>query len=204
VVAFVTELPEDAGDVPEFLPVDAAAFQAASYLRAADARSAAWDYALNAAKLAKMAAAEAVRTITGADTIVVAPSKGPWRILWSGKSGATEETVATAPRPKTTDAPALAAWVQTTLGWDGVVLARRGPFLLVGSTAAILATPGAQALAVAASAERFHLTSDSRQGAGLLSLTESAAGYGVFDVVFLGEDGADIPIGAKLTIERKR
>jgi hypothetical protein len=46
-LAFVTDLPEKGKGEPKYLPIDAAAFNALSYIQAANQASAAWDYKLN-------------------------------------------------------------------------------------------------------------------------------------------------------------
>ncbi len=105
---------------------------------------------------------------------------------------------------KSTKPADIVAWLMAQFGWDGVVLDQRGDYLLVGSTAAILATPQIQALAVGDSTGKLALKAAERKGAGLLSLSDTRGGIGVFDIVFLGQGVTSLPVGTKLIIEKKK
>jgi hypothetical protein len=200
-IAFVTGFGE-AGEEPQFLDLPEADFARASYMRPADTKSALWNMKLNKDKYAEMDPKELVFALTGADTVLVASSKGEWELL--RKDGKKIESVLKKKKPKKVTPTAVAEWLVSGLGWDGVVLDRSTDYLLVGSTATILKTPEIQALAVSDSQEKLKLTESERMGAGLLSLSESDGGVGVFDVVFLGQGVKAIPIGTKLIIEKKK
>jgi len=199
-IVAVKKIPKK-GDEPDFAGFDIEDVEKLTYLRVADPQSVAWNYKLNEETYAEKEPLAALLLASGADTVLVAPEKGKWELvqLKDGKP----EVLVTAPAPKGSRASDLAKWLPGALGWDGVVLAEKGEFLLVGSTSQILVTPEIQALAVSGSAGNFALAAD-RQGAGLLSLSEKEGGYGVFDVVFLAQDLKTLPVGTKLIIERKK
>lgn len=201
-IAFVTSLPAKGKGAPEFMEIDAKAFAAATFLRVADTANAKWDLKLNLDKYEDADSAEVAINLTKADVIVLGPEKGDWQIV-SYKAG-KRETIATAKKPKSSKVEDIAAWVFATLNWDGVVLEQRGDYLLVGSTVATLSTPQIQALAVDKSAEKWKLAAAEKKGAGLLSLSEAKVGFGIFDVVFLGQGVAGLPTGTKIIIEKKK
>jgi hypothetical protein len=201
-LVFVTELPAKGKGLPTFKEIDRKSFNAVTFLRAADTANAEWDLKLNKAKYEDADAAEAAISLTKADAIVLAPDKGDWQII-AFKAG-KRERIAKAKPPKSSKVEDIAAWVFATLNWDGVVLEHRGDYLLVGSTAAVLGTPQIQALAVDKSEEKWALKAAEKKGAGLLSLSEAKVGYGIFDVVFLGQGIASLPRGTKIIIEKKK
>lgn len=203
VIAFVSKLPEKGKGLPEFLKLDDAAFNKLTYFQSINVLNAEWDVKLNADSFGDKDAMAVVLDVTKADTVVLAPEKGDWKIMRSG-AGGKRQTLATAKKPKSTAPADVAAWLPTALGWDGVVIDQKGDFLLVGSTAAILATPQIQALAVSNSTDKFSLKANERGGAGLLSLSENKDGVGVFDIVFLGQGVTALPTGTKLIIEKKK
>lgn len=201
-IAFVASLPEKGQGAPVFLELDAAEFNKLGFFQTKDSRDLAWDMKLNASRFADRDPYDVVVELTGADTLVVAPESGSWSFV--RKSGDGRDVVLEAKAPKSRTPKAIAAWLPSALGWDGVVLARKDDFLLVGSTVAILSTPDIQALAVSSSADKFGLRASERQGAGLLGLAETKDGVGVFDIVLLGQGVTEIPVGTKLIIEKKK
>lgn len=202
VVAIVTALPEKGKGEPKFLNLDAAAFNKLSYFQLPNQASAAWDMKLNAAKFAELDSIDVVLQTTRADTVLLASDKGDWTFFRSDKG--KRVALHKAKGPGSTKPEAIAAWIPTALGWDGVVIDQKGDFLLVGSTAAILGAGQIQALAVGDSINKFSLKADERKGAGLLSLSENKDGVAVFDIVFLGQGVKDLPTGTKLIIEKKK
>lgn len=201
-VLFVTELPAKGKGKVQFMNINAEEFNKLGYFKLADQASAAWDIKINGAASSKGDALVALQKTTNADTVILAPANGDWKFLRA--VGGKRETLYSAKPPKSTEPPDIAAWILSTLGWDGVVLAQQGEFLLVGSSAKILSQPQIQALAVTDSLDKFALKKDQRKGAGLLSLSENKDGTGVFDVVFLGQGIKEIPAGTKLIIEKKK
>jgi hypothetical protein len=198
-IAFVTELPTKG--VPQFLTLDAARFNQQGYFQTVDAASISWDLKLNKKSFESRDSFAVALALTKADAIVFAPKKGEWTI--HSAIGGRNSIIVRGPAPPGTKEENLIAWLTSILGWDGVVLGRKDQQLIVGSTKAILSQPQLQALAVDGSVSKLALSQTERVGSGLLSLTYSKDGIGIFDIVFLGKGVKDIPIGTKLIIEKK-
>jgi hypothetical protein len=197
----VTALPAKGKGEVKFLDIDVDAFNKLSFFKIVDQKSAAWDIKINRSAEAKGDPLPGIIATTGADTVIHAPAKGDWKFL--RVAGKKRVTAHSAKPPKGKTPEDIASWILSSLGWDGVVLAQNGDFLLVGSSAKILSQPQIQALAVTDSGDKFALKKDQRKGAGLLSLSENKEGVGVFDIVFLGQGIKEIPAGTKLIIEKK-
>jgi hypothetical protein len=199
-LTFVTALPEDGP--PKFLQFDTDEFNKLGFFQAASAATAAWDIKLNKGAFAGQNSLQVAQELTHADTVVLAPEKGDWKIL-RVKDGKRVQ-LASAKPAKSAKPADLMDWLPEALGWDGVVLAQSGDFLLVGSTKSLLAQPEIQALAVSSSEKKLILNPGEREGAGLLSLRETTAGLAVFDIVFLGQGVSSLPPGTKLIIEKRK
>ena len=199
VIALVTSLP-DKGE-PQYMDIDAEAFNKLSYFQVSTPASAAWDYKLNKNKFADGDALETVLKLTKADTVLLA-DKTEWKFLRPNKG--KRQVLLTAKPPKSQKPEDIVAWLPQVLAWDGVVIDQRGDFLLVGSTAKIVGAGQVQALAVGDSVDKFGLNKDQRKGAGLLSLSENKGGMAIFDIVFLGQGVTTLPTGTKLIIEKKK
>lgn len=202
-LVFLTAMPEKGQGLPEFLALDARAFNDLGFFQMVDTRNAAWDLKLNASRLAKSPrdSFDLVVELTGADTVVLAPASGEWTFF--RKVDKERKVVLRAPPPSSVTPKDVAGWLLSALGWDGVVISQKDDFVLVGSTAAMLGTSDIQALAVADSERKFSLREDERKGSGLLGLATTKGGVGIFDVVLLGQGVSSIPAGTKLIIERK-
>ncbi len=190
------------GEAPRFVNLDRDAFRQASYMEPADIESALWTLKIDPKRYAETDPKELVFLLTGADTVVVAAPKAEWEILRL-KDGKVSSVAKAKGLKEATKPERVADWLPYALGWDGVVLERKGEFLLVGSTASLIATPEIQALAVTDSQGKFSLRGSERVGAGLVSLSTSSGGNGVFDIVFVGAGVRDIPAGTKLLIEKR-
>ena len=201
-LAILRTLPKLAGKFPEFLPIDKAKFDSLSYLRVADFASSDWDFKLNVSKLKKVDPFDAVIQITGADTVILAPEQGDWKILRKVEDEATVVHSGKGPASLTPDA--IISWLFSSFNWDGVVLAQTSDYLLVGSSTAALAQPQIQALAVSNSEDKLRLSAAERKGSGLLSLSENSGGFGVFDIVVLGQGVTKIMPGTKVILEKKK
>jgi len=200
-LVFLRALAEKAGDLPDFLPLNRSAFERLSYLRMVDSKDAAWDFKLNKNKFSQADPFEAVVGITRADTVVVAPKKGPWRLLRRVKGQKT--VVFEGDGPGVVTPEGITDWLFAVLNWDGVVLAQRPDYLLVGAKSSLLKRSEIQALAVTDSKGKFILAAGERKGSGLISLSETREGIGVFDVVILGKGVKNIAPGSKLIMEKK-
>ena len=201
-LAILRDLPTKAGKFPAFLPIDKAKFDSLSYLRVANFASADWDFKLNSSTLRKVDPFDAVVQITGADTLILAPEKGDWKILRKVDDEAT--VVHSGQGPTSVTPEAIIRWLFSSFNCDAVVLAQSADFLLVGSSTAALAQPQIQALAVSNSEDKLLLSSAERKGSGLLSLSENSGGFGVFDIVVLGQGVTKITPGTKVILEKKK
>ena len=200
-LVFLLSLSEKAGDLPDFLPLNRAAFEKLSYLRLVDSADAAWDFKLNRSKFIKADPFDAVLQSTRADTVVVAPKKGPWKLLRKVKGEKTEVFAGKGPANVTPEG--IVDWLFAVFNWDGIVLAQRPDYLLVGAKSKLLKTAEIQALAVTDSQGKFILAADERKGSGLVSLGETRDGIGVFDIVILGKGVKMIAPGTKVIMEKK-
>lgn len=198
-IAFVSDLPLKG--IPQFLKIDAVRFNQMGYFQVADVASRAWDMKLNKKSFGKGDSFDLAVSLTKADIIIHASKNRDWTVYSAGEG--RRVVLAKAPPPATTTEEDLSSWLITVLGWDGIVLDKRGQQVLVGSTSLILALPQLQALAVGGSATRPLLLQNERNGSGLLSLVYAKNGIGVFDIVFLGQGVKDIPVGTKLVIEKR-
>ena len=201
-LAILRTLPKMAGKSPEFLPIDKTKFDSLSYLRVANFASSDWDFKLNSSKLKKVDPFDAVVQITGADTLILAPEKSDWKILRKVDDEVT--VVYSGQGPVSMTPEAIVSWLFSSFNWDGVVLAQSSDFLLVGSSTAALSQPQIQALAVSNSEDKLLLSAAERKGSGLLSLSENSGGFGVFDIVVLGQGVTKITPGTKVILEKKK
>ena len=201
-LAILRTLPKKAGKFPEFLPIDKAKFDSLSYLRVANFASSDWDFKLNSSRLTKVDPFDAVVQITGADTLILAPEKGDWKILRKVDDETT--VIYSGKGPASVTPEAIIGWLFSSFNWDGVVLAQTSDFVLVGSSTAALAQPQIQALAVSNSEDKLLLSAAERKGSGLLSLSENSGGFGVFDIVVLGQGVTKIMPGTKVILEKKK
>jgi hypothetical protein len=95
----------------------------------------------------------------------------------------------------------------SVLGYDGVVLAEKSPFILVGSTKAKLKKEHLQGILIEDSSTEWQLAeksasaaSSKKSGAALIELQNTYGGYGVFRL--LAQDSeASVKIGQKVVVE---
>ena len=199
-VALVSSLPKRGLANPAALPTRE--LSALSYLRPTHAEDLAWSYKLNEPMLKDLNPFQSIFKASPVDTVIRTSGK-EWHFL-ANKGGKPRLLLRTKRPTNPSNPEAFAEWFFASLGWDGVVLDQKGPYLLVGSTSTILAMPQLQALAVKGSERKFSLKQGERKGSGLLSLGDTWQGFGVFEVVFLDQGVAALPIGSKLLIERRQ
>ncbi|MEY4631617.1 MAG: hypothetical protein RIQ81_1737 [Pseudomonadota bacterium] len=97
----------------------------------------------------------------------------------------------------------LVQWTFQSLGYDGVILAVKGSYVLAGGPATILKGDKIQALAIRGSEKSMALLTNKRSGAGLLELEKSSDGYAIFRILALAKDAKELLVGTKLTIQKK-
>jgi hypothetical protein len=94
--------------------------------------------------------------------------------------------------------------VFAALRYHGVVIDKKGPFILVGSTSKTLSKPSLQALTLASSEDLWVLDESSkRDGASLYVLDNHSDGFGVFQEVVSGKNDTPVVPGTKIIIETK-
>jgi len=95
-------------------------------------------------------------------------------------------------------------WLYQVLGYDGVLLARKGTYVLVSGSAAVLGKDGIQALAIRGSESQLALLDKKRSGSSLLEIEVARGPYAVLRILALAKDSGELPVGVKLTIQRER
>ncbi len=88
------------------------------------------------------------------------------------------------------------------LGYDGVILDRKQKLFLVGSSSELLRSKDIQALALANTEDKIHLSGQRKTGAALLSLREAQGAFAMLEIVLEDKDTSEIKIGTKLLIQK--
>lgn len=136
---------------------------------------------------------------TRADVVLMVQGK-QWRLLRADK-GRLKEIVA-APAGTSTDAEGVRAWLANQLEYDGMVLARRGNFLLIGSFIE-LTRNDVQALLLKNSHRTSRVTGQKTEGVGLVQLASRDGFVGVFQMI-VGSRQKSVLVGTKVQIENEK
>lgn len=92
--------------------------------------------------------------------------------------------------------------ILTGLGYDGVILATKGDYLLVGSVQSKLQKASKQGLVVGDSHAKWSLVRTKQAGVGLISLVSSSGGLGVFQLLLSSSTSQQsVPVGTKIMLE---
>ena len=94
------------------------------------------------------------------------------------------------------------AWIYQCLGYDGIILGRKGAYVIVGGPASIFSREKIQALAIRGSDSQLALLDKKRSGVSLLELEASKGAYAIFRILALAKDSTTLPTATKLTIQR--
>lgn len=133
-----------------------------------------------------------------ADTILIVDA-GQWRLRSRNKQGLQD--IAAAPAAQSISSESVRAWLVKQLGYDGVVLDRRGDYLLVGSLVKF-DKKEIQALLLKDSARTPIIESRKAEGAALAQLLRQDGSVAVFQVI-VGAFREGIPVGTKVQVEKK-
>lgn len=136
-----------------------------------------------------------------ADVFVQAPSDPSKGWITFRIVNSTKEILAKEKSPSSFNTESLYRWLAKSFGYDGVVLDKKGEYLLVGSSTVFFKRKSMQAMAFRDSEKKFSLRPSEREGMGLLTLVKKSGSYGIFKVLFLGRGYAEVPIGTKVLVE---
>jgi len=136
-----------------------------------------------------------------ADVFVQAPSDQSKEWITFRIVNNAKEILAKEKSPTSFNTESLYRWLAKSFGYDGVVLAKKGEYLLVGSSTVFFKKKNIQAMAFRDSEKKFSLRPSEREGMGLLTLVKKSGSYGIFKVLFLGRGFTDVPLNTKVLIE---
>lgn len=137
---------------------------------------------------------------TGADTIFDS-SGGEWTAYFLKNDELVEIFSDNPPNP--INKKSFAKWMETNLGYDGVVLDARGDFILVGSFSP-LKRKSSQALIYRDSSQtlRIENSKTENQGLALIQLVRTHRSFSIFKLLLGLKSGTVVPIGSKIALEK--
>jgi hypothetical protein len=175
-----------------------------SFLEVADPEDARWTLKINAAALpqgGKQLEPQALMDASDADLLLDLGEGRPpqWRLVRSGDGGSAEALVEGASGADLTPR-GVAAFLRRTLGYDAVVLAQKGPFVLA-LTPDLSQVAERYAVAVEGSAERYTIDEKIQTGSGFLALGRGGARVSVFRVLS-SKSPTPFPFATKLILQK--
>ncbi len=99
-------------------------------------------------------------------------------------------------------AESILTWIYQSFGYDGVILGRKGSYVIVGGPSFIFGKEKIQALAIRGSDSQLALLDKKRSGVSLLEFESSKGPYAIFRILALAKDSTTLPPATKLTIQR--
>lgn len=99
-------------------------------------------------------------------------------------------------------AESVLTWIYQSFGYDGIILGRKGPYVIVGGPSSVFEKDRIQALAIRGSESQLALLDNKRSGVSLLELQSSKGPYAIFKILALAKGSTTLPIATKLTIQR--
>ena len=184
---------------PKFKTMNFGVCNKVSYLECISPMNANFSVSLNGPE--KVKGVSGAFALTGADSLVVLSGEKPTLVGEGGKS--TLSIKLKTKDPSKFDVKSLAELILSTVGYDGVILASAGDYVLVGSTERRLKRVNLQGLAIADSQDKWALSASQRKGKSLLSLVNRNGSYGVFQLVMGGDNVAALEPGTKVLLESK-
>ena len=97
----------------------------------------------------------------------------------------------------------ILTWVYQSFGYDGIILGRKGSYVIVGGPSYVFSKAKIQALAIRGSETQLALLDKKRSGVSLLELEASKGPYAIFKILALAKDTSNLPTATKLTIQRE-
>lgn len=215
---------ESEGKAPRFLEFGLEAFNALGIHKAVQSIDLAWSWQLNdffvrkwqhwdtkealskfenpTNEKDKLLSLNNLLLVFGVDMFVHAPSNPtePWTVF--KLSGDHPIVAAQLKGPPSFAVEDLYRWISTALGYDGLVLDRRGEYYLVAAATSYLRKPDLQALALKSSHNKLYIKAGERSGTALLSMVRKSGYFGVFKVTFFGQGINEIPINTKVILEQ--
>jgi hypothetical protein len=200
-LVIVEYLPKKSDLFPKLVSMNRKRFNQISFIQTPELTSLYWDYKLNKSIIPKKPDAAAFRSMIKFDSLLIAPPKGFW--TFGRYDSARFDKLIEGPGVDVTDIEKTVDWIFSNLGWDAVVLDRKGNYVLSGGVASSFSTEGLMALAIADSVSTMALKRTRRKkGLGLLRLVDQYGPYGLFEILFMGNSEKLISTGTKLIIER--
>ena len=123
-----------------------------------------------------------------ADTLIVGGPKSKRWTFYKLKENGSLAKIYKASAPKKLELSSLKNWLRKKLGYDGIVLARQGNFILAGLMSRAK-NKNIQALLLKNSKGKLYIRG--KKGAALLQLVNTIDGYGLFEVVINSDDVKD-------------
>lgn len=158
-----------------------------------------FSYAVLINKLSVPPSEEDIMSMSGSNALIYNSGK---TVKFTGLSSKEKIVIA--------DTPKLSSSINTqvlfenlfkTLGYDGVVLAKKDDFILIGSLESRLQRSELQALVIRNSSSSFSTPqTQTKDGAALISMLNHSGGYAVFKTI-IANNSASISIGDKIVIE---
>lgn len=157
-----------------------------------------WELRLNRVRVKPRGLFRLIFDLAPVDTVAVAGGLTP-KIIMRPKNDLVDVPITTpAPEEATTDA---SVWLLTQLHWNGVVLDRRGDYILIGSCAVYLKEK-TQGIALKDSAQKIGVPPGDKSSDNLLQMVGKSGHFGVFKVIFSRSKNDLFPVGTKVLLER--
>lgn len=188
-----------ANGIPKFKVIEHSKCNEISFFRCTSGQDSNFSASINSS--ASVKGVDGAANLTGVDLVVYPGQEGTMiaepQKKWTSRLLFDKQIFATF------DIGEFIEQVFESLGYDGVVLAKRGDFLLIATTEKRLQKENLQGLLISGSSQRRTLDKSRRKGAGLLSLLNTWHGYGVFQEVAVSTQTSKSEIGSKILLESK-
>jgi hypothetical protein len=185
---------------PHFGGLEPKACETWTYLQCEGHGSLNFAVAINTATTGTFKDVKALRRLIQPD-IFVLPADKAWQLQLRGKQEMVQ--LQWTPDSDKTFVKGLTDSISKTLGYDGIVLAQKGNFLLIGSTSGMLEKEDLQGLVLGGSEKSAAITDNSFTGSALISKISQDHGFGLFSLL-ASSSAQKIAPGTKIILEKKR
>ena len=185
---------------PHFGGLEPKACETWTYLQCEGHGSLNFAVSINTATPGTFKDVKALRRLIQPD-IFVLPADNAWQLQLRGKQEIVQ--LKWTPDSEETFVKGLTESITKTLGYDGIVLAQKDNFLLVGSTTGMLEKDDLQGLVLGGSEKSAAITDNSFTGSALISKISQQYGFGLFSLL-AASSAQNIAPGTKIILERKR